>query len=196
MSYKTILVHCDTGPTTAQRLAVATGLARRFEAHLVGLQVHPRFEPAIHAGAGLPADAFYRAYEEKVKSDEAAVAAAFRTATGNGLSTEWRAAVGLVGEELAERAFTLRALHGHAEMLGIPARHGDGIFDLIGGVFDFHRGQFYDQVHRFTGSQVHRFTGSRVSAPREALRRDPAEARRAKAGTGSLGWRVRAASRL
>ncbi len=42
----------------AQRLAVASGLARRFEAHLVGLQVHPRFEPAIHGGAGLPAERF------------------------------------------------------------------------------------------------------------------------------------------
>jgi nucleotide-binding universal stress UspA family protein len=104
MTYKTILVHCDTGPTTAQRLAVATGLARRFEAHLVGLQVHPRFEPAIHAGAGLPADTLYRTYEEKVKSDAATVAAAFRGATGNGLSAEWRTVTGLVGEELAVQA--------------------------------------------------------------------------------------------
>ena len=44
------------------------------------------------------------------------------------------------------------------------------------------------RVHRFTGSRVHGFTGSQVHRfppPREALRRDLAEARRAKAGTGS-----------
>ena len=39
MGYKTILVHCDGGRTTAGRAAVAVALAERFDAHLVGLHV-------------------------------------------------------------------------------------------------------------------------------------------------------------
>ena len=37
MTYKTILVHVDVGQRWTTRLDLAIGLARRFEAHLVGL---------------------------------------------------------------------------------------------------------------------------------------------------------------
>ena len=39
MTYKTIVVHIDNRPRRAERLALAFTLARRFEAHLVGLFV-------------------------------------------------------------------------------------------------------------------------------------------------------------
>jgi nucleotide-binding universal stress UspA family protein len=126
MTYKTILVHCDAGPTMAQRLAVATELAHRFEAHLVGLRVQPRFEPAIRAGGGLSADVLYSAYQDKVKSDEAAVAAAFRRAANNGLSAEWRTTVGAIGDELAVQAryadLVVVSQHDHESVpIGTPA---------------------------------------------------------------------------
>ena len=44
MGYKTILVHCDAGRTTAGRVAVALSVAERFDAHLVGFHVRQRFE--------------------------------------------------------------------------------------------------------------------------------------------------------
>ena len=104
MAYKTILVHCDAGPTTPGRLAVAAELARRFGAHLVGLHVQARFEPATYADAGLAADALYRAYDEKAKAAAAAAAAAFDGAAGKGLSAEWRVATGAAAEEFAVQA--------------------------------------------------------------------------------------------
>lgn len=45
MSYKTILVHVDTGKRCAARVEVAIGLALSHDAHLVALHALPRFEP-------------------------------------------------------------------------------------------------------------------------------------------------------
>lgn len=54
MSYKTILVYLDSRPHNAGLLAFAFGLAKRFEAHLVGLYAPllPRIPAHAMAGAG------------------------------------------------------------------------------------------------------------------------------------------------
>ena len=47
MSYKTILVHIDSGMHTEKRLAVAINLTKKYDAYLVGLYV---FSPYIPPG--------------------------------------------------------------------------------------------------------------------------------------------------
>jgi len=57
MSYRTILVQVDTSRRCPARLEVAVGLARRYEAHLIGLSVFSTFEPrgyvAVEIGASV-----------------------------------------------------------------------------------------------------------------------------------------------
>lgn len=105
MGYKTILVHCDSGKTSAVRIAVALNLAARFDAHVIGAYVRPRFEPPIFSDGSIALDAIYRNYETTVKTAEDAASTTFRnSAAGKGLSTEWRTADGYVDEALAQLA--------------------------------------------------------------------------------------------
>jgi nucleotide-binding universal stress UspA family protein len=105
MGYKTILVHCDAGKTSAVRIGVAIDLAARFDAHVIGAYVRPRFEAPIFSDGSLAMDALYRNYETSVKADEDAAAALFQSGTaGKGRSTEWRTADGYADEALAELA--------------------------------------------------------------------------------------------
>src|SRR6185369_15920188 len=103
MGYKTILVHCDASKSVAHRLEVATSLAQRFDAHLVGFHARRPFEAPVlfDGGVGFPMDDIFRSYEESVKTEETAASAAFTTAIkGKHLSTEWRTATGYVDSEL------------------------------------------------------------------------------------------------
>jgi len=101
MSYKTILVHCDAGRTTAGRVAVALSLAERFDAHLVGLHVRQRFEAPMFTDATVALDALYKSYEESVKTEEAAASAAFQGALADKRrSSEWRVVDGYAEDTL------------------------------------------------------------------------------------------------
>ena len=102
MGYKTILVHCDAGKAVAKRLDVAVDLAKRFDAHLVGVHASPPFEaPMSFEGGGFPMDSFYRAYEDTATADEKVAAAAFEKATkGKPFAAEWRVANGYSDAEL------------------------------------------------------------------------------------------------
>lgn len=107
MGYKTILVHCDASKSVSHRLAVATALAQRFDAHLVGFHARRPFEAPVFVdgGVGFPMDSFFRSYEEGVKTEETAASAAFMKATkGKALSTEWRTVAGYVDDELSIQA--------------------------------------------------------------------------------------------
>ncbi len=105
MSYKVILVHCDAGKTAASRISVAADLAARFDAHLVGLYVRPRFEAPIFSDGSLAMDALYRNYEAAVKTDETAAAALFKGAVeGKSQPHEWHTADGYADEALADFA--------------------------------------------------------------------------------------------
>jgi len=95
MSYKTILVHCDASKSVSHRLDVATDLAQRFGARLVGLHVRRRFETSIFLDGGFAMDDFFNIYDEGVKSDETEACAAFAKANkGQELTAEWRAVDG------------------------------------------------------------------------------------------------------
>ena len=105
MSYKTILVHCDAGKMTRDRVAIAAELAGRFDAHLVGLHVRQRFEAPMFSDATVALDALYRTYEQAVKTEEAASSAAFRDAlAGKRGSSDWRVVDGYAEENLTAAA--------------------------------------------------------------------------------------------
>jgi nucleotide-binding universal stress UspA family protein len=92
MTYKTILVHLDDGKRAALRLEIAIRLARRFEAHLVGLHaltVAPLPSYAIAEGGQTVIELQRRVAAEAAQRGEAM----FRRAVdGAGLSgAEWRA---------------------------------------------------------------------------------------------------------
>jgi nucleotide-binding universal stress UspA family protein len=91
VSYKTILVHVDSGQRTAARLQFALGIARDSNAHLVGL--HAISVPRMPAYAAVEGGDMVREYQEKAIAEMAARArAGFDHVTGpSGYpSVEWR----------------------------------------------------------------------------------------------------------
>jgi nucleotide-binding universal stress UspA family protein len=104
MGYKTILAHVDVGKSTAGTLSVALDLANRFEAHLVGLHIHRRFESPMYSEASAALDLLYKSYEQAVKAEEDAAAATFRSVVGANVSSEWRVADGFPEDALLSHA--------------------------------------------------------------------------------------------
>lgn len=103
MGYKTILMHCDTARTAAVRARIAVDLAGRFDAHVTGVYVRPRFEAPIFSDGSLAMDALYRDYEARVKADETAASTVFTNSLGGKAgSTDWRVVDGYADEALAE----------------------------------------------------------------------------------------------
>jgi len=99
---KTILVHCDGAKTMPQRLAVATDVARRFDAVLAAVYAKAPFDPRM-TGKSIDMDALYRAHERCIASDQAAARAAFHEAlAGGALTAEWHSHEGDV-ERVLER---------------------------------------------------------------------------------------------
>ena len=103
MPFKSILVHADNRPTMQGRLAVATALARRHDAHLVGIAVKPRLQVPAGTPVLLPQDVI-DAYD--ARADEAAENArkSFDTAlAAAGLSerSEWHQVTGDTADTLA-----------------------------------------------------------------------------------------------
>jgi nucleotide-binding universal stress UspA family protein len=121
MGYRTILVHCDAGKTAAVRIGVALDLAARFDAHLIGAYVRPRFEAPVFGDGSFAMDALYRNYETSVKTDEDAAAALFDKGTaGKGRPTQWRTTDGYADEALAQLA------HG-ADLVVVGQRERDAV---------------------------------------------------------------------
>ncbi|WP_428673263.1 universal stress protein [Reyranella sp.] len=91
MSFKTILVHCDAGTAAPLRLEVATQLASRFDASLVGVHATPPFATPLFMDDGFSMAPLFEAYEEAATAAKAASRAVFdRALKGKHLSTEWR----------------------------------------------------------------------------------------------------------
>ena len=122
MGYKTILVHCDAGRGTAERLKIALDMGRRFDAHVIGLHVRQAFQAPAFTDAGPAMDSLYKTYETVVKADEAIAMAAYREAVGSkGVSSEWRVADGYVDEVVRAEARTADlTIVGQAETDPLP----------------------------------------------------------------------------
>jgi nucleotide-binding universal stress UspA family protein len=105
MGYKTILVHCDADPRVAHRLAIAVALAKRDDAHLVGVHIQEPFEaPPMFAGTAAMGNLF-ALFEETAKANLAAAKAAFAKAVkGTELKTAWRSEDGYVDARLPVHA--------------------------------------------------------------------------------------------
>ncbi len=107
MGFGDILVALDTTSTARQRIELATALAARCDAHLIGLYAS--------LGAEMPErrgyfqyfdrsllDPLYREYQETIADEAAATRALFEdTATRQGVSAEWRHASGYPSETVA-----------------------------------------------------------------------------------------------
>jgi nucleotide-binding universal stress UspA family protein len=104
MSYKTIVVHCDTDKAVGKRLDIATDLAARFGSTLIAVHARPPLEvPAFDVGID-PAP-LVRAYEKSSLADQATAQAAFDKAVkGKHQSAEWRPMDGFAEEVLATNA--------------------------------------------------------------------------------------------
>jgi nucleotide-binding universal stress UspA family protein len=90
MSYKTILVHLNDERCVKQVLRVAVPLARRFEAHLIGMHVLP--PPFVVADVGFHYASQVIAIERKRLEEQAArIRAVFEDSTrGQPLVADWR----------------------------------------------------------------------------------------------------------
>ncbi|WP_422002740.1 universal stress protein [Reyranella sp.] len=105
MPYKTILVHCDDHRAMATRMEIATGLAERFQAHLVGLNARPPFQPPAFSEGAYSMDLFFRDYETALNTGSAKAKEAFDAAVkGKEIATEWHSVDG--------RAEDLLTVHG------------------------------------------------------------------------------------
>jgi nucleotide-binding universal stress UspA family protein len=90
MTYKTILVHCDDQPRAVARIKLASDLARRHDAHLIGMAVvAPPQLPVDMMGGAATAD-LYAMLEESNRGRLAGAKAAFERETkAVGLSAEY-----------------------------------------------------------------------------------------------------------
>lgn len=120
MTYKTILVHVDNSKYCPARLDMAVRLARRFDAHLVGL--HALTALRLPAYAVAEAGATLLEAQREIAHEQASRAEAlFRRGTGSaGLpGVEWR----VTGDDAVD-ATTLHARYADLVVLGQP-REGD-----------------------------------------------------------------------
>jgi len=93
MSYKDLLVVLDSEASARGRIDVATALAERFAAHIVGLYPLPIPAAPRHFGYYDPAllDPFFRELQERAREAADKQREVFEHVTGiRGLSAEWR----------------------------------------------------------------------------------------------------------
>jgi nucleotide-binding universal stress UspA family protein len=124
MAYKTILVHLDSGKRCAARLELAIGLARRFDAHLVGLHaltvVRLPAYAAVQAGPRVAEEQRRRAVEYATEAESAFKRAVDRAGVPG---AEWRSSF----DEVLE-AVTLHARYADLVVIGQPeADDGSGV---------------------------------------------------------------------
>jgi nucleotide-binding universal stress UspA family protein len=106
MAYKTILVHCDGAKETTARVALAAGLAERYQAHLVGLHARTPFDLPVYDNLSVGVtERLIRDYDEAVQANETASSRAFaEVLKGRAVSNEWRSQEGYADDVLALNA--------------------------------------------------------------------------------------------
>jgi nucleotide-binding universal stress UspA family protein len=124
MTIKDILVHVDSGPRTKARLEIATILARRFEAHLVGLHVQPPDTAPGYAAVELRQPLMRLDREAAARAAAAAKELFERQMAGTQIATEWRHAEGPVDDHVA-----LHARYADLTVLGQSSREAPSALD-------------------------------------------------------------------
>ncbi|MGK8206125.1 universal stress protein [Burkholderia cenocepacia] len=122
MTYKTLLVHIDDSARSSARIDFALDLARRWDAHLIGLYIvcQDLFEPLRRPDEPLKLAVHERLGEERRREAETAFLEAAELA---GRSVEWRAPAGP-----ATDAAILHARHADLLILGQFAPHDRSTF--------------------------------------------------------------------
>jgi nucleotide-binding universal stress UspA family protein len=112
MNYKTLLVHLDDSRQSGLRTRIALDLARRFDAHLIGLYIvcQDLMRPMFRPGEGLRPAVLEAQHEARRERAEAAFLEAARLAM---CKAEWRAPPGPAVETAA-----LHARHADLVVLG------------------------------------------------------------------------------
>jgi len=119
MAYKTIIVHCDASKPVPHRLAIATELAQRFDATLVGAHARPPFEMPGFLEDGTTTASLVEAFEEDQRVEQAEARAAFdKVAKGKNLHVDWRSMAGHVANVL-----TANGRHADLLILGQAGSH-------------------------------------------------------------------------
>lgn len=91
MTYKTILVHCDSSRTVNGRLAAAADVAQRFEARLIGLHAREPLEVASFVDGGMGIGALMESWQAGCDAAEKTAETAYAKATkGRNFPAEWR----------------------------------------------------------------------------------------------------------
>jgi nucleotide-binding universal stress UspA family protein len=109
MMYRTVLVHVDRVSGSAQRTALAVGLARQYQATLIGIAAGlPRLPVEVYAdGLGVVAAGvdFTDIDRQQLQAEFGEAGAKFREATeGSGLRVEWRTAMDLPSNAIVAAA--------------------------------------------------------------------------------------------
>lgn len=121
MGYANMLVSVDLDRGCADRVRLAAGLAKRFEADMTGVAARPI--PGPSAFTNLQEDGILRAAEERRYRDEAArVWDVFTRNAGDALRTDWHCTEGYPTANLAReaRAADLVVVGRHSEADGVP----------------------------------------------------------------------------
>jgi len=96
MPYKTLLVHVDTGARAPVRVEIACGLARKYDAHLIGLHALTVIKLPGYARAAVEGGLKLEAFQAKAAAEAARQSEAVfnRGVKAAGLAnTEWRASI-------------------------------------------------------------------------------------------------------
>lgn len=102
MTYKTILVHCDSSRTLNGRLAAAADVAQRFEARLIGLHAREPLEVASFVDGGMGIGALMEAWQAGCDAAEKTAEIAYVKATkGRNFPAEWRVTEAFSDDALA-----------------------------------------------------------------------------------------------
>jgi nucleotide-binding universal stress UspA family protein len=104
MTLKTILLYLDQRDSCKQRTAAAIELARRHDAHVVGLYVIANFTYPVYADVYIPPD-IIQMQQEQARAEAEKVGAVFQEALGRaGIAGEWRAVEGFADQQIALHA--------------------------------------------------------------------------------------------
>lgn len=124
MAYKTILVHIDDGKRWPARLEAAIGLARRFDAKLIGLNALTPIELPGYVLAGTGGASIANLQKQSTEEQAARAKAAFeKVASAAGFANaEWR-----TSRRDAVAAVTLHARYADLVVLGQPSDEDTGV---------------------------------------------------------------------
>ena len=103
--YRTILVHVDTEPGSAQRTCLAADVARHFQANLIGITAALPRPPVEALSAGIGAAGLMDLEREQITENFKTAERQFRTlAAESGVRIEWRAVANFPTFALASAA--------------------------------------------------------------------------------------------